>query len=241
MLIPLPARHLNCCVILHRIPATFDSGTPSQYDYARWLASLGIHVFPLNPTNKRPFRNKEVAAALGWPEPLEGDGGLKFATTDVAAIGRWWALWPEALIGVRTGSISGLYVLDVDRKNDKDGFATITAKGWTIPDAVFAQTPSGGAHYYFSIPRNDHRRWKSDSDKLGSGLDRRGDDGYVVWYGANLSLPTAEPPAWMTGDIRIWNEPSPRENRKSLGTDRAPQFNDAAKALYSTDPQPNEL
>jgi hypothetical protein len=212
---------------------------PSWHDYARWLASLGVHVFPLNPATKRPFANKDVATAIGWPEPPHGEGGLKFATTDVTAIGAWWARWPAALIGIRTGNISRLYVLDVDRKNDKDGFTTISANNWTIPDTVAAQTPSGGAHYYFCIPRNDQRRWKTDSGQMGSGLDRRGDDGYVVWYSANLSQPMSEPPVWMTADIRSQNELSPRENRKPLGTDQAPQFSDATKALHSTDP--NEM
>jgi hypothetical protein len=129
--------------------------------------------------------------------------------------------------------------LDVDRKNDKDGFATINANNWTIPNTVAAQTPSGGAHYYFCIPRDDQRRWKTDSSRIGSGLDRRGDDGYVVWYSANLSLPMAEPPAWIIGDIRIQKELSLPEHRKSLGTDHAPRFDNAIKALYSINP--NEI
>jgi putative DNA primase/helicase len=99
---------------------------------------------------------------------------------DGGAISAWWMVWPDALIGIRTGSISGLYVLDVDRKNNKDGFATINANNWIIPQTVATQTPSGGAHYYFFIPRDDQRRWKTDSDRIGLGLDRRGDDGYVV-------------------------------------------------------------
>lgn len=212
---------------------------PSQLDYARWLASLGIHVFPLNPATKRPFANIDVAAVIGWPEPPQGEGGLKFATTDAAAIRAWWTRWSGALIGIRTGSISGLYVLDVDRKNDKDGFATINANSWIMPYTVAAHTPSGGVHYYFRIPHNDQRRWKTDSGQIGSGLDRRGEDGYVVWYSADLSQPMAEPPTWMTGDIRIQNDLSPRANRKSLGTEHAPQFSDAVKALYSTNP--NEM
>lgn len=212
---------------------------PSSLEFARWLASLRVHVFPLNPASKKPFANADVAATIGWPEPPQGEGGLKFGTTDTALIGAWWTRWPAALIGIRTGRASGLYVLDVDRKNGKDGFATINANNWNIPNTVATQTPSGGGHYYFSIPRNDARRWKTDGDRLGAGLDRRGDDGYVVWYGADLSQPMAEPPAWMTGDVRIPNELSPLETRRPLGTDRAPQFSYATKALYSINP--NEL
>lgn len=211
--------------------------TPSWHDYARWLASLGIHVFPLNPATKRPFANIDVATAIGWPEPAQGEGGLKFATTDSAAISAWWTRWPDALIGIRTGSISGIYVLDVDRKNGKDGFATMGANNWIVPNTVAGGTPSGGGHYYFAIPRDDQCRWKSDSNQIGKGLDRRGDGAYVAWYGATLSLPMAKPPTWMIGDVRIQTELAPHGNRKPLGTDHASRFSDAVKALYSTTPK----
>lgn len=210
---------------------------PLSVDYARWLASLGINVFPLNPSTKKPFANSAIAATLGMPEPPTGEGGLKLATTERAAIDAWWTRWPEALIGIRTGRASGLYVLDVDRKNGKDGFVAINANNWSIPHTVAMQTPSGGAHYYFRISNNEQRRWKTDTDRLGIGLDRRGDDGYVVWYGANLSQPLASPPTWMTIDIQ--DGPSPRAIRRPLGTDKAPHYEAAVKALYSI--EPNEL
>lgn len=245
MILHLRASLLKCCAsigTLRALPAVYASGpvrTPLQRDYAQWLASIGIHVFPLNPANKRPYSNIDVAAALGRLVPNAGEGGMKFATTDGAALKAWWACWPDALIGIRTGHVSGLYVLDVDRKNGKDGYVAINANNWTIPNTVAVQTPSGGAHYYFRIPRDDQRRWKSDADQLGSGLDRRGDDSYVVWYGADLSQPIAEPPSWMTTDIQPRKDQAPNETRKPLGTDRAPNFNDATRALYSTDP--NEM
>ncbi len=49
------------------------------------LADRGWHVFPLNGKTPR-CKN-----------------GLHDATTDRAAIERWWRLWPNADIGVRTG------------------------------------------------------------------------------------------------------------------------------------------
>jgi hypothetical protein len=203
-------------------------------DYALWLASLGIAVFPLNPVNKLPFSNREVAATINVPEPAKNDGGLKLATTDLASIRAWWSNWPAAMIGIRTGSMSGVYVLDIDRKNDKDGFATLKANGWTIPQTVALQTPSGGAHHYFRISRDGSQRWKTDAGVLGIGVDRKGDDGFAVWYGVDLSQPMAEPPAWMIGSGGITT--GPREDHKPLGTDHAPNFEAATKALQSIDP-----
>ncbi|WP_051505646.1 VapE domain-containing protein [Mesorhizobium sp. WSM2561] len=212
------------------------AGNPvAPLDYALWLASLGIAVFPLNPANKLPYSNREVAAIINTPEPSQNQGGLKFATMDFASIRAWWLNWPGALIGIRTGSVSGVYVLDIDRKNGKDGFTTIITNGWTIPQTVALQTPSGGAHYYFRIPRDGSRRWKTDAGTLGVGVDRKGDDGFAVWYGADLSQPMTEPPAWMivNGGITTGR---PREDRKPLGTECAPDFEVAAKALQAIDP-----
>src|SRR3546814_15559765 len=62
-------------------------------------------------------------------------------------------------------------------------------------------TRSGGRHYYFSIPRDGSRRYVSDAGMIASGADRRGDGGYVRWYGSAFgysgSVPMAPPPDWM--------------------------------------------
>ena len=85
----------------------------------------------------------EAAASLaagGWPVfPLGQDKkphtkhGFKDATKDAAQIAAWSAQWPDALVGIPTGKASGVFVLDVDVKNGKDGFSTLSAKGWNLP------------------------------------------------------------------------------------------------------------
>src|SRR6266508_5731617 len=40
--------------------------------------------------------------------------GLNVATVDESQVRRWWARWPQANVGVRTGGVSGLVVIDVD-------------------------------------------------------------------------------------------------------------------------------
>ena len=61
-------------------------------------AENGIPVFPCNPHTKSPLNAH----------------GHKEATTDVAQIKEWWATFPNAMLGIATGQISGLFVLDVD-------------------------------------------------------------------------------------------------------------------------------
>lgn len=55
-------------------------------------------------------------------------------------------------VGVVLGQPSGgLIVLDIDRKNGKDGFALLKSLGWEIPDSLRATTPTGGAHVVMTI------------------------------------------------------------------------------------------
>ncbi len=74
------------------------------------LARMGKPVFPCRP-NRAPL----VA------------GGFKAATTNAEPIRAWWARWPRALIGMPTGAISGVVVLDLDLKDGRDGLAAFDA------------------------------------------------------------------------------------------------------------------
>jgi hypothetical protein len=110
--------------------------------------------------------------------------GFKDATKDPKQIAAWAAEWPDALVGVPTGKASGLFVLDVDVKNGKDGFATLQAKGWALPDTRTHRTKNGGgAHYLFRNPEG--KPLKCSASKLGAGLDIRTDGGYIVWWAAH--------------------------------------------------------
>lgn len=211
---------------------------PAGVAEAMRLGELGWSVFPLNPGTGKPYANATIAAALGVPEPGKGGGGLHFASTDTAAIQAMWTACPDAQIGIATGQRSGMYVLDVDRKAGRDGFASLNAAGHAIPATFWTDTRSGGRHYYFAIPRDGSRRYVSDAGMIASGADRRGDGGYVRWYGAAFacsgSVPMPPPPDWMM-TAAMGGDGA----RKPLGTMQAPSFDAALKALRSIDP--NEL
>lgn len=106
--------------------------------------------------------------------------GLKNASTDIDVIKHWWREAPWANIGVVTGAESSLVVLDVDViKGGDDALFEIQQKHGPLPETVQALTGSGGYHYLFAHPGSGVRI-KNSVSSLGTGLDIRGDGGYIV-------------------------------------------------------------
>jgi Bifunctional DNA primase/polymerase, N-terminal len=105
--------------------------------------------------------------------------GLKDATTDAAILGQWWAKWPDANIGLVTGSSSGLVVLDVDPRHGVNlTLEDIEAEHQKLPETVESLSGGGGRHLFFQHPGVPNRN--DAGTKLGPGLDIRGDGGYVI-------------------------------------------------------------
>lgn len=92
---------------------------------------------------------------------------------DESQIRRWWKRWPSAWVGIVTGSISGLAVVDVDGKKGQEA---LDKAGIELPVTVTVQTGGGGWHYYY--------RYSGGEVKTKAGLlpqvDFRGDGGFVV-------------------------------------------------------------
>jgi putative DNA primase/helicase len=104
--------------------------------------------------------------------------GLNDATSDPEQIRQWWAQWPDANIGIRTGEISGLVVVDIDTRH---GATLDTVR--PIPPTAQVRTGSGGWHLYFRYPVGLDIR--NSNSKIAKGVDIRANGGYVV---APLSL-----------------------------------------------------
>jgi len=99
--------------------------------------------------------------------------GLKDATTDTNTIRRWWTRWPDANIGLATGRVSRLAVVDCDSQEAVNGFLSAYSEA-----AGTAQVETGrGRHFFFQWEagiRNDAGRI------LGEGIDVRGEGGFVI-------------------------------------------------------------
>ena len=138
-------------------------------------AELNFAVFPLVPADKIP-------AVKNWG---------KLATTDKEIIIKWWDENPRYNIGIATGVPSGgLVVLDVDVDVQKGINGVECLKKWQnehglqIPSfTAVAKTGRGGLHIFF---RDTEAMYHNAVDilKNGSGIDVRGNGGYVVAPGS---------------------------------------------------------
>ena len=135
------------------------------YDAAMNYVRRGWSVFPLLPGKKTPYG---------------GTSGFKEATTNGGTVRDWWGQTPKANVGIATGAVSGLFVVDVDA--DRGGEKTLAemekARG-PLPQTLVSRTGGGGRHILFKHP-GDGLKVVSRNDSLGPGVDVKGDGGYVV-------------------------------------------------------------
>lgn len=158
--------------------------TTTLLEAALSYARRGWPVFPCN--GKRPYTTN----------------GFKDATTNLGQVMGWWRRWPNANIGVPTGRVSGLLVLDVDGDAGK---AALKQLGLHTPATVSATTGGGGLHFYFAHPGGNH---PNTAGVIGDHIDTRGDGGYVVvppsvttgayeWLMDPENAGLAVPPPWV--------------------------------------------
>lgn len=127
------------------------------------LVSAGVPVFPCAPGAKHPLTER----------------GFHAASTDPQRVMAWWRRWPMANIGVPTGGVSGVVVVDVD-VHGNDGHASYrraARAGLLGTPLAVVRTPTGGRHVYFPAdPDHEQRSWQAGR----AGVDFRGDGGYII-------------------------------------------------------------
>jgi len=132
--------------------------TVTLHAAALWYASVGLHVFPLSPGSKIPFK---------------GTGGFKDATTDPDQIHTWWSANPDANIGIATGH--QVDVIDIDGLPGQLSRLAHWDILTEIPTLGRVTTPRpGGMHLY--VPATG----RGNKAALLPGIDYRGAGGYVV-------------------------------------------------------------
>jgi hypothetical protein len=140
------------------------------------LGGMGYAVFPCRP-NKRPCTRN----------------GFHDAVLDRAAIESLWARYPGELVGVATGTMSGVAVLDVDAKHHEARQWWAGHRERLLPTRVH-RTRSGGLHLLYR-----HREGlRNSAGLIARGVDVRADGGYVIWW------PSAGCRVLADGGIKSW-------------------------------------
>src|SRR2546427_13223225 len=103
------------------LPPEGDDQTPNPNMLAAVLvyAQRGWSVFPVYTVVNGQCSCGNTACASPGKHPRTTHG-VQDASTDEATIRQWWCRWPGANIGIRTGAVSGLVVLDVDPRHGGD-------------------------------------------------------------------------------------------------------------------------
>ena len=144
---------------------------------ARDYVARGWHVLPCHDLRAGACscRSQDCASPGKHPRVPRG---LHAATADPEVVERWWARWPTANVGIRTGLESGLVVLDIDpRHGGTRTIKTLLDRHGDLRAVPRVRTGSGGWHLYFAHPGTVVR---NSAGRLGPGLDVRGDGGYVI-------------------------------------------------------------
>lgn len=125
--------------------------------WALYYHSIGWHPFPLD---------KEKVPYVKVTPLRQG--------VTIEQIQEWWGKWPRANLGILTGKVSNLYVLDIDSKEAQEKLKSLG----DLPTTPTVLT-SRGVHYYLK-KRDDSPGDSYKSCVKGKDWDFKGDPAYVV-------------------------------------------------------------
>jgi hypothetical protein len=144
------------------------------------LAAAGYPVFPI-AASKRPT----------------SPHSFKDAATEAADIRRLWRDHPGPLLGVPTGKVTGLFVLDLDTTRHTAAAEWFERHAPYLPETRQQTTRSGGLHLFFRHVEG----LRNSAGRIALGVDTRAEGGsIIVWQPtAWLDRPRhlAEAPQWL--------------------------------------------
>jgi len=139
---------------------------------ALWYQKQGYSVIPVK-RDKKPY--------IKWEK-------YQSERANQDQIRTWWEKWPGANIGLVTGKVSGIDVVDCDSEKGRDALNEFLSDSIVLP---ISKTPKGW-HYFFS-----HKEGLSNGVRVITDCDLRTEGGYIIVppskNGAGKSY------AWMQG------------------------------------------
>lgn len=118
-----------------------------------------------------------LACQPGGKEPIGGTRGFYDATLDIERIDQLWSQMPNLNLGMPTGTLSGLFVLDMDGPIGRESFAEMEAKHGPLPLTFTSTTGRDGG--------GEHRFFLTSSHEVSSctpvpNINVKGNGGYVI-------------------------------------------------------------
>lgn len=207
--------------------------------YALRYAAAGLRVHPLyevDPVTQTCSCRKGAECdekqrgkhprLYGWHEK---------ATTDEAQVREWWTQNPRAGVGIVTGSVSGVWVLDIDGDAAQQWYDAQVIKHGLVH--TLGVRTARGAHLYWRYPEGVTIR---NAQRMAPGVDVRGEGGYVcapptvhrsghvyAWiHEPGFTREAADAPAWLLDMVK--EKPRPPVPKPVSIPRRTPWSRDAA-------------
>lgn len=154
----------------------------SNLNVALHYLERGLSIFPVcTPIDGKPDychqhgHHKKDGMARPGKMPLVKWAEFQQRQPTEDEVRAWWKRWPNANIGVCTGELSGVVVLDID---GMDAFTAVLSNGGVEQSPTVATGKANGFHHYLQHPGRRVRNFASPTGH--HGLDFRGDGGYAV-------------------------------------------------------------
>lgn len=196
-------------------------------EWANIYVGQGFHVFPVHGTRE------DLTCTCGNPDCGRNTGkhpftknGLNDAVANIVEVASLFQYRADLNIAIRTGSVSGIFVLDVDfRASGAESIEAMETTYERLPKSIIMAT-GNGFHVYFNYPADSKVPTRV---KLMPGVDIKSDGGYVVappsrhLSGKHYDLSptsgrnTVAAPDWFLSLIRARS----KEDRKPLSQDHS--------------------
>lgn len=189
---------------------------------------LGYPIFPvcsplmgMHQHRGKPCQNVGKRPLIAWE-------AFQTRMPTIEEVRTWWDRWPLANIGMPTGRLSGIVVLDADSSDAKK--VAMDQGGVDRTPAVWTGKP-GGIHYWLAHPGEEVSNFVAGKKRY-PGLDFRGDGGYVLvppsrhvsgaeyrWVDATVGMTPAPVPPWLMDLLHGTTADTPAGDRQD---DHAP-------------------
>jgi hypothetical protein len=186
-------------------------------------AERGWRVFPVPFGTKKSYKSGERSGGRAWGmtcDPMEIEGDFE--------------QWPDAGVGIPTGKVNAIFVVETDTiaGHNVDGLASLKAletEHGRLPKTLTAKSPTGSIHRYFAWPSTSDIDIRNSDSKLGPGIDIRANGGMVLApptrtpkgvYRWMNNFPIADAPLWLIKLIEKGSRPQRAPSAPSNGARR---------------------